>query len=286
MVNALLAIVSMTLLRIPWILKPWGALDMGFFYVAATFASNASLRYIPYPLQILVKSCKSVVVLLSNFIAGSASYSTREVILVLLLSLGVALFLTAPSNTAPSSGPAAAGTGGTNTSNISSDNSLWGILLLLLSLCMDAGVSITQEKRAVGMVHPLNLMAVINLLAFLYLSVPLFGVTTQFQDALLFLQRQPDCVWDVVFFGGLSAAGQCFLFYLVRHFGTLATSAVTTVRKFTSVLLSVYLFGHVLNEQQWTAIAVMFTGLLVDLIFRYRKAAAAKTQMQAKVKEE
>ena len=61
-----------------------------------------------------------------------------------------------------------------------------------------------------------------------------------------------------------------FVFTLVREFGALVLSTVTTTRKFFTILVSVFLFGNALSSQQWIAVGMVFFGLGMDIIRNYR----------------
>ena len=93
-----------------------------------------------------------------------------------------------------------------------------------------------------------------------------------------------------------SAAGQMFIYYTVRHYGSLVCTMITTTRKFFTILvrcrasagsaterapparqLSVFWFGHKLSVVQWVAVAVVFLGIAIDDSF----AAKSKTKHAA-----
>jgi len=64
----------------------------------------------------------------------------------------------------------------------------------------------------------------------------------------------------------LSASlGQVFVFLTIHHFSPLICTTITTTRKFFTILLSVYKFGHVLNSVQWLSIALVFAGLYLEI---------------------
>lgn len=64
----------------------------------------------------------------------------------------------------------------------------------------------------------------------------------------------------------LSASlGQVFVFLTIHHFSPLICTTITTTRKFFTILLSVYKFGHVVSSVQWFSIALVFAGLYLEI---------------------
>ena len=64
----------------------------------------------------------------------------------------------------------------------------------------------------------------------------------------------------------LSASlGQVFVFLTIHRFNPLTCTTITTTRKFFTILLSVYKFGHVLGAMQWFSVALVFVGLYLEI---------------------
>ncbi|KAL7470592.1 hypothetical protein ACHAXS_010841 [Conticribra weissflogii] len=65
----------------------------------------------------------------------------------------------------------------------------------------------------------------------------------------------------------LSASlGQVFIFLTIHHFSPLICTTITTTRKFFTILLSVYKFGHVLDVWQWGSVGLVFGGLYLEIV--------------------
>ena len=62
-----------------------------------------------------------------------------------------------------------------------------------------------------------------------------------------------------------TSLGQVFIFLTIHHFSPLTTTTITTTRKFVTILLSVYKFGHVLDLYQWFSIGFVFCGLYLGI---------------------
>jgi hypothetical protein len=47
-------------------------------------------------------------------------------------------------------------------------------------------------------------------------------------------------------------------------------ATITTTRKFFTVLVSIFSFHHAVDAIQWVAIAMVFTGLIIELYGEYQ----------------
>jgi UDP-galactose transporter B1 len=101
---------------------------------------------------------------------------------------------------------------------------------------------------------------------------------------LAYLAAHPSLWRTLGLFALTSAAGQLFIFHTIRTFDSLVLTTITTTRKFFTIVLSVVMFGHVLNGRQWGSVGLVFFGLVMDAYYeeagkrakRAAKAAALK----------
>ena len=63
--------------------------------------------------------------------------------------------------------------------------------------------------------------------------------------------------------------GQVLLFGLVKEFGALVWVTVSITRNLFTILASVFIFNHSVNISQWIGIALVFTGLGLDIVMNY-----------------
>jgi len=92
----------------------------------------------------------------------------------------------------------------------------------------------------------------------------------QWADALAFCTKHPEMVGYILMFGTTSALGQFFIYFTLSGFGSLVLTTVTTTRKFfLSMFASILWFGHSLNTQKWLGVALVFSGLAIDMLSRY-----------------
>jgi UDP-galactose transporter B1 len=108
-------------------LLPWYLLLSIFQCLASPFGYE-SLKYIDYPTHILGKSCKLIPVMLMNFVLYGKIYSLKKYLIVLLITVGVSCFtLLQPKK-----------------SGKPTNNSLYGLMLLMVNLLIDGATNSTQ----------------------------------------------------------------------------------------------------------------------------------------------
>src|SRR5690606_14525441 len=123
----------------------------------------------------------------------------------------------------------------------------------------------------------------INSFAGLYLAIALI-VTGSGMEGIAFTLRHPEVGPYLILFSLTSAVGQLFIYYMVRYYGSLATTIVTTTRKFFTIILSIAINRHVLSNRQWFAVMVVFTGLALHSYWGHVDRMAAKDQEKPKKK--
>ncbi|VDN11583.1 unnamed protein product [Dibothriocephalus latus] len=251
LVNALFAQAALWYFREPRsAISQRGYALCGLTYIGAMFSSNASLRYVSYPAQVIGKSVKPIPVMALSVLWAKQRYPLKKYLFVGLITTGVILFMYKEGTSSQSK----AGFG-------------WGELLLLISLCLDGLTGGMQEDfRSRGHVGPYTMMRNLNLWSLVYLGlvILLTGETLPF---VAFVRNFPNVALNIFLFGIVSAIGQMFIYTTIVHFSPLMCSIVTTTRKFFTVLASVFIFGHPLSRLQMLGAALVFTGLLADQVY-------------------
>ncbi|CBK20119.2 UAA transporter [Blastocystis hominis] len=171
-------------------------------------------------------------VMLAGTLFGTRKYSIRKYISVLIMTVGIILFQLLSNKKKVST----------------SSNSNLGLLLLVLSLCMD-GVCGMQQDVVVPRFKPssFRLQVMLNVYGMMIaLVASLFS--QELLPGLRFLLENRVCLLYCLVYGVCSSVGQMFILFTVRHFAPLVLSTITTTRKFFSILLSVVFMG---NEITW-----------------------------------
>jgi UDP-galactose transporter B1 len=209
-------------------------------------------RYVIYPIQVLAKSCKPVPVMLMGTLMGKR-YDMRKYINVVMIVSGVALFMGGGDNKK----------GGKDDDEKSASSQMFGIFLLFISLCFDGGTGAYEDKlMSVHSVQPFDLMYNIQLGKTIISGVALL-VLNQLH---IFVQMCQDMGFLLVALGLSGALGQVFIFVTIAKFGALTCSIIGLARKITTLLASIYFYGHHLNGIQVSGLVVSVTSMVMNFM--------------------
>ena len=169
-------------------------------------------------------------------------------------------------------------------------DSPYGLALLGMSLFMDgllgACQSTLKRKHLNNYFRPpsaMETMLFINLYATLIL-IPCSYYAGQFTHGMSMLfpsssnnnnlnsVEEVDNTSQLLLQLNLSASlGQVFIFLTIHQFSPLTCTTITTTRKFFTILLSVYKFGHVLDIWQWSSVGLVFGGLYLEIAAKFKE---------------
>ncbi len=175
--------------------------------------------------------------------------------------------------------------GGEDEEEVVNGDSPYGLALLGISLFMDgllgACQSTLKRKHLNNYFRPpsaMETMLFINLYATLIL-IPCSYYAGQFTHGMSMLfpssnnmnsVEEVDNTSKLLLQLNLSASlGQVFIFLTIHHFSPLTCTTITTTRKFCTILLSVYKFGHVLDIWQWSSVGLVFGGLYLEIVAKF-----------------
>jgi len=231
-------------------------------YLLAMVSSNMALRWVPYPTQVVGKSAKPIPVMILGVLLGRKTYTLVRYVCVLTIVVGVILFMYKESKI----------------SNLPTETTGLGEMLLFLSLTMDGLLGATQERmRASSAPSGHQMMLAMNFWSSIMLGIAMI-VTGEGNSFISFCFRHPEVCGHLALLALCGALGQLFIFLMVAEFGPLACSVVTTTRKFFTVLCSVIFFGNVLIMRQWIGAILVFTGLFADMVNGKRKPPPKKSK--------
>ncbi len=242
----------------------------GTSYILAMLFSNEALKYVSYPTQALGKSCKMVPVMLFGVLIRGKKYKPFEYFCVFLVTAGITMFQLYGGKKKAAHGSGDEG-----------GDSIYGVLLLLLSLIMDGVTGAVQDKLKTlckPTVH--EFMFYTNMAGVVVCSL-LVLPTGQFVEGVNFCRAHPSVFNTMCWFSLTSALGQNFIFLTIKYFDALVLTTVTTTRKFFTILVSVVMYGHTLNTKQWLAVTLVFFGLSGEVWDKYEKKKAQKQAKKA-----
>ena len=223
-------------------------------YFLAHSLGLASLKYIIYPMQVVIKSCKAVPVMIGEILFARVRPSIAKTVGVILLSAGVALF------TFTSEGAKHKHAG------YSSGHVLYGASLAVGALLCDAVYGPYQNKIvAKYATSSWVLMFNMNLYELVLAVVYDFLTSTELQGAFAFWEKYPvEFGYRVILFCASMSIGNVFIYKIQREFGALAVTKTTTVRKFVSLALSIMWFGHTLGLSHYVSMALVFAAPVLE----------------------
>ncbi|KAL7022355.1 hypothetical protein ACKWTF_012209 [Chironomus riparius] len=229
------------------------------FYLLAMTTSNMAIQYIPYVVQVVGKACKPIPVMLFAVLIVKKSYTIQKYFFVLMIVFGVGLFIYKD---------------GVN----SSQETLWGYMLILISLLFDGCLGAAQDKmRIVSRPSSLNFMYYVNAWSTL-IFIPLLFINYEGWRFVQFCIKHYEVGYYMAITVLMGTAGQYFISTMISTYGSLPLAIVTTLRKFLTILFSSLIFGNVLNTRQWVASILIFTALILDALFGKKKLIINKTE--------
>ncbi|CAG8792152.1 18401_t:CDS:1, partial [Racocetra persica] len=243
-----LKVVDLTLIKKFLLVAFLGAIASPFGY--------ESLKHIDYPTLVLGKSCKLVPVMLMNIVLYRKKFPFYKYVVVTLVTLGVSCFMLLQ----PTS----------EKKKATEPSSLYGIILLTINLLIDGITNSTQDQifykyKITGQ----QMMFFMNLFSGLLMCCWLLNPwNPELFNALTFCKLHPNVIVDILLFSLCGALGQCFIFYTLHNFGSLFLVTITVTRKFFTVLLSVFVYKHILNIGQWLSVGLVFLGIGLEVYMK------------------
>jgi adenosine 3'-phospho 5'-phosphosulfate transporter B3 len=188
-------------------------------------AGNVALRWVSYPVKVVVKSCKLLPTMALGSILLRKRYSVYDQLAALFLCAGLVGFTLADRE---SSGKP------------SDSSSPIGVAILLLAVSCDAVQVLLSERmlRAHAHLTPMHVMLYTN--GFAFLAVLAGIIATGEHRVAPALAELP--LGRLLIYGSSSWVGVCCFIALTRSWGATAAVVTTNSRKLLTVVLSFVLF--------------------------------------------
>eukprot|EP00558_Chaetoceros_sp_UNC1202_P014015 CAMPEP_0197243724 /NCGR_PEP_ID=MMETSP1429-20130617/9086_1 /TAXON_ID=49237 /ORGANISM="Chaetoceros sp., Strain UNC1202" /LENGTH=243 /DNA_ID=CAMNT_0042703989 /DNA_START=182 /DNA_END=913 /DNA_ORIENTATION=+ len=227
-------------------------------------ASNEALTYVSYPTAVLAKSSKLIPCMIVGLLLERKTFSFDEWLSAALITGGIATFNLSRMSDKEEDG----------------NDSAYGLFLLFFSLAMDGLLAscqnfLKQENRKYRAPLALESMLFVNAYACIFMF-PLSIWSGQFANGIKLLNLETPAeddevsiAWTIVLLNMTAAAGQIFIFFTIQLFSPLMCTTITTTRKFFTIILSVWKFGHHFTSLQWSAIIMVFSGLYLAIISKF-----------------
>lgn len=138
---------------------------------------------------------------------------------------------------------------------------LIGVTLLFISLCFDGGTGAYEDKlMSVHSVGPFDLMYNIQMGKTILAGIGLIV----FNQVHVFVQMCQEMGFLLVALGLSGAIGQVFIFVTIAKFGALTCSIIGLARKITTLVASIYFYGHSLNKVQFLGLVIAVGAMVND----------------------
>ena len=136
--------------------------------------------------------------------------------------------------------------------------------MLGVSVVVDALFSDTQAYQK-SMYRPTanQLFTVTNFFGFIICAIfSLFEGS--FQDSITFMVHYPQALMTILGIGVLQVFGQISIYFIVSNFKQHIFPLISTTRKILTVIISIFVFQHDINNYQWLAIIIVFIGMFYE----------------------
>lgn len=262
-------------------------------YVAAMACSNEAIPYVSYPVAVLAKSCKLIpTMIVGHFVERQRTHAWQEWVAAVLISIGIVLFQISRLFDGSTTSTNSTKNGGSTS---------YGMILLLVSLLSDGLLSSCQNflkhppmrtgpgnssstgNPTVRVPTAVETMLFINMYALVYL-IPLSLWSQQWWDGIALLSNYPHVAKTVAILNATVGIGQIFIFLTIAWYSPVICTTITTTRKFVTILLSVWTFGHVFTMLQWTAIVLVFCGLYFAIAMVNHQPTQQERALKSKTK--
>ena len=201
-------------------------------------------------------------VMILGTLLHSKRYPMIEYLCCLLITAGVAIF-------------AAMGPSKHAKLQLAAPNAPLGYTLCLFNLGLDAYTNVAQDEinRRYKGGTAMHMMCWMNFWTGAFYLPFMFIFSSAGADVISFCLEHPAARVQLLLFCLCGAVGQLFIFYTIRTFGSLINTLITTTRKFFSILTSVVWNGNSLAVEQWAAVVLVFTGLILSSVTKHMRRA-------------
>lgn len=216
-------------------------------YLGAHFFGIQALAFIPFPMQVVCKSIKTVPVMFGEKILAGKVHSMETQVSVFLMTAGVVVFALVGGSK-----------GGKDSEWALTPSLAIGMMLVMLALCCD-GIYGPYQNKIVKQHSPSQFHLMFNMNVYeAMMAFVLAGVTGEIFPGCEFILSHPEIIPNLSYFMATMGIGNIFIYALQRNFGSLVVTTTTTLRKLISVVFSVLWFGHSLAPEQWACVGVVF----------------------------
>lgn len=244
------------------------------FLVVSVSGNYAHTFNIPMPLQMIFRSGSLMANMLMGFIILKKRYKLSKYIAVLIITVGISLCTIASSKNRKIH---------SSNSAVETEIGHWilGLVLLTFSILLAAGMGIYQEtlstkygkhpKETLFYCHALPLPGFLLLSKDIYFNIVEFNNSVPYEIPILGVVPK---MWIYLFCNVLTQY-VCIrsVFVLTTQYSSLSVTMVVTLRKFISLLISIFYFQNPFTLAHWIGTLLVFVGtmIFIDIIGNFKK---------------
>lgn len=243
---------------------------VSYFIVVSLLNNIAPNLHIPMPLHMIFRSGSLVASLILGIIILNKSYKLSTYISVVMITIGITIATIVSAKNLDSS--SLVGSSGDSAVDI-----MWmgvGVVVLVVSMVTTSRLGIYQEvlykeygkhpSEALFYSHCLPLPIFLLLAGDIYRHILLYNSSEYlvYQGATMYIPR----LWFYMI-GNCITQFICIrsVFVLTTEFSSLSVTMVVTLRKFVSLMISIFFFQNPFTVYHWVATALVFTGTFIFL---------------------
>uniref|UniRef100_K1QXP1 UDP-xylose and UDP-N-acetylglucosamine transporter n=1 Tax=Magallana gigas TaxID=29159 RepID=K1QXP1_MAGGI len=244
------------------------------YFFLVQVANNASYMFrVSIPLQMIFRAGSMIPSLLLGVLILKKKYSKAKYVSVMLVTMGIAMCTIASANQEvkhvhddkePSKDPE------TEAQNVFNDLLLWtlGLLMLTVALFLTAGMGIIQEKTYSEFgKHPKESLFYNHFLplpGFIFLASDISHHVSLFNQTIFPLSY----IYPIDNEGKRGENDRGYIcirsvFILTTECSALSVTLVVTLRKFVSLILSIFYFHNPFTHLHWIGTALTFVGVIL-----------------------
>lgn len=218
--------------------------------------TNVSLQYLNYPTQVIFKSMKLITVMIGSVVFLRRSYSWLEYFAAGLLVCSACLFSLGDVDVAPS-------------------YDTTGLVIVLVSLFFDAAHSNIQEGVLKDQRAPESEVMLFSNCFAAICTLIVCRAVGEFWPAVEFCRENPIAYFLFVFRACVIYMGVLCFVTMIKHFGVVPATTVTTVRKILTILVSFIAFPKPLTIKYLYGFVAFLFSLVISLWHTQQKSKAA-----------
>lgn len=232
------------------------------FIMLGNESSIQTALRLSYLLQMLIRSCKFLTVLLSVFLFrtdGHEAITTVKVVMAAVFTVAIFVFHMGDNHHG-------------------AKNEILGFVFGLFSLICDCCVSHFQTRLKRH--HRTSYWDLVqgSYTWCLLFAVVLSFVKGEFQPAVAFMTRHPSVIVDLFVNEIVNSVSLLVIFYHVHTFGSVSMAKIASIRKSMSVVVSIVAFGHVMNGYRVAGLVMMSVVMLYEAYLNFAKKEEKKAR--------